>query len=506
MGKEIVMAAEMVFSLVLGGFLLLVLRFFDALLLKPRRLRSRLEKQGIRGPQPSFLYGNIAEMKRIIEAQRPLVEKSAASEELVHACSSSVFPHVEQWRQEYDLEMVKEVALCTSLNLGKPTFLSTERGPLLGRGILSSNGPYWAYQRKIIGPELYLDRVKGMVNLMAESTSTMLRTWENRSESWERKVEMRVDGDLRRLSADIISRACFGRSYTQGEKIFSKLHALQKILSKGKIGVPGLRYIPNKHNKEIWKLEHEIDSMILEVVKSRSADDENKSDLLQSILSTAEIYGHNGDMPANISLNKFIVDNCKNIFFAGHETTTVAASWCLTMLAAYPDWQARARKEVIEICGTNVPTANMLRNMKVLTMVIQETLRLYPPIAYLVREALKDIHFKGINIPKGITIQVPTPILHQHQELWGSDAHEFKPDRFANGTSGACKIPQAYMPFGVGPRTCAGQNFAMAELKVILSLILSKFSFTLSPAYHHSPVFRLLIQPQHGVSILLEKL
>ncbi|KAK4414305.1 cytochrome [Sesamum alatum] len=523
MGKEMVTAAEMVFSLVLGGFLLLVLRFCDALLLKPRRLRSRLGKQGIRGPEPSFLYGNIAEMKRIIEAQRPLVEKSAASEELVHAWPAIVFPHLEQWRQEYgptflfstgniqllcitDLEMVKEVILCTSLNLGKPTYLSTERGPLLGRGILSSNGPYWAYQRKIIGPEFYLDRVKGMVNLMAESTSTMLRTWENRSESWEGKVEIRVDEDLRSLSADIISRACFGRSYTQGEKIFSKLHSLQMIMSKGNIGVPGLRYIPNKHNKEIWKLEHEIDSMILEVVKSRSDDDENKSDLLQSILSTAESYADNSDIPADISLNKFIVDNCKNIYFAGHETTAIAASWCLMTLAAYPDWQTRARKEVIEICGTNIPTANMLRNMKVLTMVIQETLRLYPPVAYVVREALKDIHFKGINIPKGINIQVPIPILHQHQELWGSDAHEFKPDRFANGTSGACKIPQAYMPFGVGSRTCVGQNFAMAELKVILSLILSKFSFTLSPAYHHSPVFRLVIQPQHGVSILLEKL
>lgn len=97
-------------------------------------------------------------------------------------------------------------------------------------------------------------------------------------------------------------------------------------------------------------------------------------------------------------------------------------------------------------------------------------------------------------------------MMHQHQDLWGLDANQFKPDRFANGTSGACKMPQAYMPFGVGTRTCAGQHFAMAELKVILSLILSKFSLSLSPAYQHSPVFRLLIQPQHGVCVLLKKL
>ncbi|KAL0425439.1 UNVERIFIED_CONTAM: cytochrome [Sesamum radiatum] len=318
MGEEMVTAANIVVSLVLGGFLLLVLRFCDALLLKPRRLRSRLVKQGIGGPEPSFLYGNIAEMKRIIETQEPLVEKSGASGELVHAWPSVVFPYLQQWRQEYgttflystgniqllcitDLEMVKEVIHCTSLNLGKPTYLSTERGPLLGRGILSSNGPYWAYQRKIIAPEFYVHRVKGMVNLMAESTLTMLRTWENRSESSEGKVEIRVDEDFRSLSADIISRACFGRSYVQGENIFSKLQSLQQIMSKGNIGVPGLRYIPNKHNREIWKLEREIDSMILEVVKSRSDDDKNKCDLLQSILSAAESYGDNSDIPADIS-------------------------------------------------------------------------------------------------------------------------------------------------------------------------------------------------------------
>ncbi|KAL8500483.1 hypothetical protein ACS0TY_020180 [Phlomoides rotata] len=403
--------------------------------------------------------------------------------------------------------MIKELSLCTSLNLGKPSYLSTERGPLLGRGILSSNGLYWAHQRKIIAPEFYLDRVKGMVSLIAESTSTMVKTWETKIESSEGKAEVRIDEDLRSLSADIISRACFGRSYAQGEKIFTGLQSLQRLMSKGNIGIPGLRHLPTKHNKEIWKLERDIDSMILDVVKSRSSDDDNnKKDLLQLLLGAAENYGDGSNIPADITPNKFIVDNCKSIYFAGHETTAISASWCLMTLAAYPDWQARAREEVLGVCGTNLPTADMLRNMKVLTMVIQETLRLYPPVAYVVREALQDINFRGLDIPKGVNIQIPIPVLHQNQDLWGSDAHQFKPERFANGTSGACKIPHAYMPFGVGARICAGQHFAMAEIKVILSLILSNFRWSLSPAYHHSPAFRLLIQPQHGVTILLEKL
>ena len=134
-------------------------------------------------------------------------------------------------------------------------------------------------------------------------------------------------------------------------------------------------------------------------------------------------------------------------------------------------------------------------------MVIQEALRLYPPVAFLVREALEDINVKGIEIPKGINIQIPIPFLHQHPKLWGSDAHRFNPERFADGILRACKIPQAYMPFGAGTRTCLGQHFAMAELKVILSAILSQFSLSLSPAYHHSPAFQLVIKPEYEVKL-----
>ncbi|GFP90495.1 cytochrome p450 714c2 [Phtheirospermum japonicum] len=526
METAMITAAMIVFTSFFGASLVLLLQIFDSSILKPTRLRSKLEKQGFKGPAPSILYGNIPEMKGLIQLPKPPAQDSAGPPEIRHHWFPSVFPHLEHWRNEYgpaflystgtiqilcisDPEMVKELSLCTSLSIGKPSYLSTERGPLLGRGILSSNGPYWAHQRKIIAPEFYLDKVKGMLKLMAESTLTMLKAWEKNTESLEGKVEISVDDDLRRLSADIISRACFGRSYLQGEKIFSKLQSLQRVMSRGNIGVPGLRYLPTKHNREIWKLESEIDSMILEVVKSRSHDDDdddNKKDLLQLLLDAAESCGDDSNIPADITPSKFVVDNCKNIYFAGHETTAISLAWCLMTLAAHPDWQARAREEVLEICGTNTPTADMLRNMKVLTMVIQETLRLYPPVAYVVREALQDIQLKGINVPKGINIQVPIPIMHQFQQLWGSESHKFKPDRFINGISGACKIPQAYMPFGMGTRTCTGQHFAMAELKVVLSLTLSRFRLSLSPAYHHSPVFRLLIQPENGVCILLEKL
>ncbi|KAK4847385.1 hypothetical protein QYF36_001254 [Acer negundo] len=533
--EQMMMVVKITFSVISTGFLALLLHLYNVLVLKPKRHISHLQNQGIRGPPPSFMVGNIPEIKRILlenhQSAPPAQQQSQSQSQsqsrsnfaavIAHDWFSNVFPHLQKWRDTYgpvfvystgdiqflcisDIELVKEISLYTSLNLGKPSYLSKDRGPLLGQGILTSSGQTWSHQRKIIAPEFYLDKVKKMVHLMVEATISTLKSWESRIESQGGGVaDIKIDDDLRSLSGDVISRACFGSSYCKGEEIFSNLRTLQKTMSKGYIGIPGLRYMPTKNNREIWKLEKEIDSMILEVVNQRIEQGSQDKDLLQMIVEGAESYGISSNL---ISRDKFIVDNCKNIYFAGHETTAITASWCLMLLAAYPEWQDRVRAEVLEICKQGFPDANMLRSMKTLTMVIQETLRLYPPAVFVIRQALEDIKFKDIVIPGGMNVQIPIPALQQNTDLWGSDAHIFNPERFSNGINGACKFPQAYIPFGIGVRTCLGQNFAMIELKVILSFILSRFSISLSPAYHHLPAFRLVVEPGHGVCLQIRKL
>ena len=139
-------------------------------------------------------------------------------------------------------------------------------------------------------------------------------------------------------------------------------------------------------------------------------------------------------------------------------------------------------------------------------MIIHESLRLYPPSLIVTREALEDLKFGDIQVPKGVHVWVMIASLHQDPEIWGPDAHMFNPQRFANGVSGSCKQPHVYMPFGVGPRVCLGQNFAMAELKILLALLLANFSFSLSPNYRHSPVHKLVVKPEYGMKLLARKL
>ncbi|KAM3323131.1 cytochrome [Capsicum chacoense] len=526
----LIVSAKMILSLVLGGYLVLLFAHVIKILhLHPRKLRSKLQSQGIKGPSPSsFLYGNLLDINKIQLQNQKQPSQETNNQELEensyplqHTWPSTVFPHIKQWQIQYgsvfmysagtiqilcvtDVEMMKEISQSTSLNLGKPSYLSRDHGPLLGQGIFSSNGPYWAHQRKTIAPEFYLNKVKEMVKLMVESTSKMIESWDEKTRNSEGKLDVKVDDDLKSLTADIISRACFGSSYAEGERIFLKLQTLQMVLSKVPIGVPGLRHIPSKHNREIWRLDKEIKAMMLKIVRARRNPTYEK-DLLQLLLDAAKGYEESdGDgLPADVSAETFIVDNCKSIYFAGHENTAHTASWCLLLLAAYPEWQARARTEALDVCGSELPNDSMLRQMKVLTMIIHETLRLYPPVAFVVREALQDVSFKRIEIPKGTNIEIPIPILHQQPEIWGPDAHQFNPERFNKGIAKACKVPSAYIPFGIGSRTCAGQNFAMIEVKVIVSMMLSRFAFSLSPGYQHSPVFRFVLEPEHGINLYL---
>ncbi|XP_030496189.1 cytochrome P450 714C2 [Cannabis sativa] len=521
---------NVVIGVLVGGFVLLFLYLYNSFVLEPIRLRSKLQKQGIGGPLPSFLLGNISEMKKIkleLSSKRTTTtcntnDKLYDVVSIGHHWPSTIFPHLIQWRVDHgpifsyavgniqflcitDIELVKEVSLCTSLSLGKPSYLSKNHGPLFGQGIISSSGQIWAHQKKIIAPELYIDKVKGMVELMVNSTNSLIRSWEKKIEDEGGVSDIKVDDDLRSLSADIISKACFGSSYSQGEQIFSKLRTLQKLMSKRTIGIPGIRFIPTMNNIHVWRLEKQINAMILEVVKQRTEAADEK-DLLQMIVEGAKACGGIDSPSVGLTHDKFIVDNCKSIYFAGHETTATTASWALLLLAAYPAWQTRVRAEVEEVWKNGSPHANMLRSMKVLTMVIQETLRLYPPGVYVVRNALQDVQFKDILVPKGINIQIPISMMQQDTNLWGPDAQQFNPGRFEHGILGASKFPQAYMPFGIGTRICIGQHMAMTELKVVLSLILSKFCFSVSPAYRHSAAFRLVIESEHGVNLQVRRI
>ncbi|XP_015874059.2 cytochrome P450 714C2 [Ziziphus jujuba] len=506
-------------SIVCFSILLLVYIYYK-LGVKSEIIRAKLRKQGISGPLPSIVLGNVPEIRRIMSEASSKGVKENNLQLVDH--SLSLFPYFKKWTKQFgrtfmfalggvqllyvcDAEIVRELSIFKSLDLGKPAYLQKDRGPLLGKGLITTNGTLWAHQRKTIAPHLYMYKIKDMVNLVVESANTLVKAWESRVDQTAHggAVDIPVHDYVRSFSSNVISNILFGSNYREGNMIFPKYRALLNAMASPTIlnGIPFSRFFPTKKNMQVWRLEKEINSMIIDI-KNKHIGRPHDEDMLKGIMAGAK----NAKLGPNAE-DQYLVDNCKNLFLAGSEVPAVAAMWGLMLLALYPEWQARIRSEVEQVCGNpNIIDASVLHKMKVIEMVIQEVLRLYPAVIFVSRQALEEIKVGKMWVPKGVNIWIWMLELHRDPELWGPDAHKFNPERFANGVTGACKCPQAYLPFGVGGRVCPGQSLAMVELKILFALIVSNFNLSVSPNYHHSPVYGLLLQPEHGVNLLVQKI
>ena len=142
-----------------------------------------------------------------------------------------------------------------------------------------------------------------------------------------------------------------------------------------------------------------------------------------------------------------------------------------------------------------------------MTMIINETLRLYPSIIVIARKVGREVQLGKLILPANTELNIPSMALHHDPDLWGDDVHLFKPERFAEGIAKATKYnAAAFIPFGLGPRSCVGMSFAVTETKIALSMILQRYSIALSPAYVHAPTPQLTLMPQHGIQLLFNSL
>ncbi|XLR05474.1 hypothetical protein S83_071672 [Arachis hypogaea] len=497
---------------------LLLKSSFDAIswyLLTPLRIKRIMEKQGVRGPKPRFLTGNIPDIASLVSRA-----VSQDMKDISHDIVDRIMPHFVSWSNKYgkrfiywngieprlcltDTELIKQFLSKYNSVSGKSWQQQQGTKHFIGRGLLMANGKDWYHQRHMVAPAFIGERLKEYGGHMVECTKQMIQSLETALEFGECEVE--IGEYMTKLTADIISRTEFGTNYNKGKQIFHLLTKLQRLVAQATrhLCVPGSRFFPSSYNKEIKTLKVEVEKLLMEIIESRKdcvetgkADSFGK-DLLGILLE--EMQNKGGSMK-NLQV---VMDECKTFFFAGHETTAILLTWTTMLLASNPQWQQKVRDEVRKLFnGETTPPMDQLSKLTVLNMVINESMRLYPPATVLPRMVFEDIALGDLYIPKGLSIWIPVLAIHHSQELWGKDANEFNPERFASKSF----MPGRFIPFASGPRNCVGQSFAIMEAKIILSMLISKFSFTISDNYKHAPVVVLTIKPKHGVQLCFKPL
>ncbi|PIA26850.1 hypothetical protein AQUCO_08600006v1 [Aquilegia coerulea] len=474
---------EILLALVLVAALLLIpwaWKAFSWILLKPKKLEKCLREQGLKGTSYKFLFGDIKEMIDSVKAARTKpMDRS-------HKIVPHVMPFLHDKVQKYgkthftwfgpnprvnitDPDMIRDILSNKFGHFEKVASTPLERK--LVAGLVGYEGEKWVKHRRIINPAFHLEKLKMMLPAFHTSCHEMVKKWQ--------KLQLQSEMATHLMQS---SRFMFA---------------------------PGYRFLPTKKNRRMKEISQErgslLQNMILRREKVMKAGRLQNNDLLGLLLESnfKEMSGKTRN--AGITIDE-VIDECNLFYLAGQETSATLLVWTMICLSMHQDWQEKAREEVSQIFGSQSPDFEGLNHLKVVPMIINEVLRLYSPAVGLgIRVTYKEMKLGKLVLPPGVQLSIPALLVHHDCELWGEDADKFNPDRFAEGISKATKNKVSFFPFSWGPRICIGQNFALIEAKMAISMILQHFSFELSPTYVHAPYTVLTLNPQHGAQLILHR-
>ncbi|KAI9116591.1 hypothetical protein K1719_012758 [Acacia pycnantha] len=478
--------------------------------LRPKKLERLLRQQGLQGTPYTLVTGDSI---RMFSMHMQAKSKPMNLSHNIIPRASSFFNHlVNQYGKNpfmwigaspriliTDPVLIKDV-MNKIYDLPKPDVDPVLK--LLATGLAHYNGDQWAKHRRIINPAFNVEKLKIMLPIFYESINDMVCKWEKMLSS-DGLCHIDVWPFLQNVTCDVISRTAFGSSYEEGKRIFELLKEQATLFMKlfFKLYIPGYWLLPTGDKNRMTRNDRDIRASLKDIInkkeKAMEAGEALKDDLLGILLESnhkeTDLHGNSKD---DVMTIEDVIEECKLFYFAGQETTSALLVWTMVLLCKYPEWQKSAREEVLQVFGNQQPDFGGLNHLKIVTMILYEVLRLYPPIIVSHRAVPRDMKLGHLTIPKGVGVTLPIGLIHHDCELWGDDAKEFKPERFSGGVLKATKGQVSFFPFGWGPRICIGQNFAMLEAKMAISVILQRFWFELSPTYAHAPTQDITLKPQ----------
>ncbi|OWM88662.1 hypothetical protein CDL15_Pgr002429 [Punica granatum] len=495
-------------------------RVLNWLWLRPKKLERLLREQGFKGNPYRLLSGDLKESTKMLKESRsrpiglsddpvPRIFPFGLQSVNTYGKDSFIWQGPTPRLNIMNLEHIKDM-FSKIHDFQRPPINPLVRA--LATGLATYEGEKWATHRKIINPAFHQEKLKLMLPAFVSSCTEMVTRWEKLISTNE-SIELDAWPDLQNLTRDVISRTAFGSSYEEGKRIFEFQEEQAELAIKflQSVYIPGWRFVPTKMNRRMNYVSEEMHSLLRGIISKRENElktaEGAPGDLLGLLLESnaKELRENRGNKYKGLSTQD-VIDECKQFYFAGQETTSVLLVWTVILLSVHPEWQNRAREEVLQAFGRDgKPNLDGLNHLKIVTMILYEVLRLYPPLVWLGRYIHKEMKLGNLTIPAGVELSLPVLLVPRDKELWGEDAKEFKPERFSEGISKATNNQVMYFPFGWGPRICIGMNFALIEVKMAMAMILQRFSFELSPSYAHAPATSITLQPQHGAQVILRR-
>lgn len=368
---------------------------------------------------------------------------------------------------------------------------------VLGNGLVTSEGEHWKRQRKLAQPAFHRGRLAKLADTIAQCVEERTTQWEHRASS-----TIDVHDEMMQLTLRIVGRALFGTDLGGGEgsdlgalgpAVTTSLHKANEY-AEALVRVP--LWVPTPSNVRFARAKRLLDGIVHGIIEGRRSSGEQRDDVLGTLMAATDESG------TERMDDQQLRDEVMTLFMAGHETIATAMSWTFLLLHQHPEVTARVRDDLASVLGGRTPVIDDLAKLPYLGQVIDESMRLYPPAWIVERQALDDDQLGPWRIPKGTTVAVSPWIMHRHPALW-HEPLRFDPDRFAPGAIDRDK--HAYLPFGAGPRICIGNHFALMEAKLILAIVLQRWSIELLDPAAVRPDPRVTLRPAGGMPARLHR-
>jgi cytochrome P450 len=391
-----------------------------------------------------------------------------------------------------DPDLIRHVFVDARSRYSKSDLMRAALGPLVGDGLLVSDGGTWEHDRHMLEPafaQMRLEQVFPMMQAAVHEHGERMRALGD-------GIVIDLEEELSRVTADIIFRAIFSEPIAgpDAAEVFAAFMRFQRAAPQFELRVV-LRSDPEDPESspaDVVEDANRVRRLMAKFVERRRAalvQGQTFCDFCQAAIEARNVHG----MPFS---PERLIDQLTVLFLAGHETSASALTWALFMLSQQVDWLARLRAEVRSLIGARPMTFGDAKALTWTRAVFREALRLYPPAAFLTRVATEDGSLGDIAVPRGALIIASPWVLHRREALW-RDADRFDPGRFCEGAP----PPRngTYIPFGIGPRVCTGAAIAQLEAQLIIAEHLRRFDF--EPVYPERvwPVSRVTIRPRGGI-------
>lgn len=366
---------------------------------------------------------------------------------------------------------------------------------LLGNGLPLIDGDFWLRERRLLQPAFHRERLGKLASTATDVIGSALDSWSQRIQT---QPTLDMDEEMMRLTLTIIIKSMFSADIDH--KISALSHAFN-VASKfmlwrsQQMWAPPL-WFPMPRNVEYNHAVKTLNDTIYPLIESGRKNPQD--DLLGMLLEMRDVETSEG------MTNQQARDEVVTIFFAGHETTAATMSWAFYLLSQHPEVVEKMQIEIKSVLGESTPTFTDLSKLTYMQQVLQEVLRLYPAAYLFAREAVKDDVLDGYPIPANTLIFITPFITHRDSKFW-PQPERFDPERFTPEQI-ASRPRQVYYPFGEGPHLCIGNNFAMMEMQLILTMTLQRFRFSLAP--NHPIAFKpeATLRAKYGMKMVFEKI